>query len=280
MSTGIVARYVMLECVRRRVFLIVPILTAGYLALYWFGSTQVFESAQGFEGAIDADLFAGATMLGLSMFATLFLGAVLATFLTFTVVRGDADQGLLQPLVVRPLGRTSFLIGRLLGASLLAATYVLLLFSASVLITGITGGYWPDRFMEPALQLAGATVFVALLSVLGSVFLTTITNGVTVLMLFGAGLVSGLLGQIGEALNSDTLVSISRAASTILPFEALYQAGLRALTADVTGPAAFVVQLGPFGGGVDASPALYGWLMGYFVLLLGTALIAFDRRDV
>ena len=39
------------------------------------------------------------------MFGTLFLGAVLAVFLTLSVVRGDAERGLLQPLVVRPLGR-------------------------------------------------------------------------------------------------------------------------------------------------------------------------------
>ena len=39
------------------------------------------------------------------MFATLFLGAVLAVFLTLGAVRGDAERGLLQPLLVRPLGR-------------------------------------------------------------------------------------------------------------------------------------------------------------------------------
>ena len=39
------------------------------------------------------------------MFATLFLGIVLAVFLTLGAVRGDAERGLLQPLVVRPIGR-------------------------------------------------------------------------------------------------------------------------------------------------------------------------------
>ena len=39
------------------------------------------------------------------MFATLFLGAILAVFLTFSAVRGDAERGLLQPLLVRPLPR-------------------------------------------------------------------------------------------------------------------------------------------------------------------------------
>ena len=51
------------------------------------------------------------------MFATLFLGAVLAVFLTLGVVRGDAERGLLQPLVVRPVGRTTLLVARFLAAA-------------------------------------------------------------------------------------------------------------------------------------------------------------------
>ena len=54
---------------------------------------------------VDTRTFAGAFLLGLAMFATLFLGVVLAVFLTLGVVSGDAERGLLQPLVVRPVGR-------------------------------------------------------------------------------------------------------------------------------------------------------------------------------
>ena len=57
------------------------------------------------------------------MFATLFLGAVLAVFLTLGVVRGDAEPGLLQPLIVRPLGRRRFL-ARFVGAARVCAVYV------------------------------------------------------------------------------------------------------------------------------------------------------------
>ena len=39
--------------------------------------------------------------------ASLFLATVLAIFFTHAVVRGDAERGLLQPLVVRPVGSTS-----------------------------------------------------------------------------------------------------------------------------------------------------------------------------
>ncbi len=51
------------------------------------------------------------------MFATLFLGSVLAVFLRLSAVRGDAERGLLQPLVVRPVGRTALLAARFLAAA-------------------------------------------------------------------------------------------------------------------------------------------------------------------
>ena len=49
------------------------------------------------------------------MFATLFLGVVLAVFLTLGAIRGDAERGLLQPLLVRPISRRDVLLGRAAG---------------------------------------------------------------------------------------------------------------------------------------------------------------------
>ena len=109
------------------------------------------------EFDVDAETLAGATVLGLAMFAILFLGAVLATFLTLGAVRGDAERGLLQPLIVRPIGRFSYLAGRLLAAAAVSAGYVVVLFLCCVVVTGVIG-WWPDRVLGPCLSLAGAAV--------------------------------------------------------------------------------------------------------------------------
>ena len=69
-------------------------------------------------------MLTGSTLLGLAMFVTLFLGTVLAVFLTLNAVRGDAERGLLQPLVVRPVGRTTLLLARFLAASGVCVVYV------------------------------------------------------------------------------------------------------------------------------------------------------------
>jgi Cu-processing system permease protein len=278
----VVAGLAIRESLRRRVFVVVLVLSIVFLALYTWGAAELFEDVSGFDSAIpgvEPAAVAGGTILGLAMFATLFLGAVLATFLTLGAVRGDADRGLLQPLIVRPVGRTSYLLGRLLAAGAVSAAYVVVLFGACVVVTGVIG-WWPDRIAAPALGLAGAAVVVAALAVLGSVVLSTTANGIAIFMLFGAGLTAGLLGQIGEALQSDTLTDVASLASWALPFEALYQAGLSAITADTVGFTRLALDLGPFGGAQDAGPLLWPWAALYLAAVGAAATAAFARRDL
>ena len=282
----IVIGYALRESLRRRVFLVVLVLTAAFLGLYALGANEAFDvvEAQTRGGAepfaVDEHEVTGATMFGLAMFATLFLGAVLAAFLTLGTVRGDAERGLLQPLVVRPIGRPSLLAGRFTAAAVVCGLYVVLVFTGALLITRQVGGWTPDRIVGPAVQLAAATAVIAALSLLGSVFLSSTANGIAVFMVFGAGLVSGLLGQIGEALGSETLMDVAETASWILPFEALYQDGLAAITTDSSGFTEVALSLGPFGGAQAAGPLLWPWTLVYLALVGGAALAAFARKDL
>ncbi len=278
----VVAKYALKECVRRRVIAVVLVLTVMFLALFALGADVAFNEVEDFAGEdpLDELVLTGSTLLGLAMFTTLFLGAVLAAFLTLGAVRGDAERGLLQPLVVRPLGRTSLLLGRFAGAATVCAAYVAVVYTLSLLITGISGGWWPDSPVLPGLGLVVAVLVIAALSLLGSVFLTSTANGIAVFMLFGAGLAAGLLGQIGDALSVETLEDVARISSWLLPFEALYQAGLDALTEDVRGVTGVIVRLGPFGGAQEGGPLLWLWTLAYLVLVGVAAHVAFARRDL
>jgi Cu-processing system permease protein len=278
----VIAGHALRESFRRRVFVVVVALTLAFGVLYAWGASELFKDVNGFgnnEFGLDAKTLAGATLLGLAMFGTLFLGAVLAVFLTLSAVRGDGETGLLQPLIVRPLGRNQYLAGRFLAAAAVAFTYVGVVYAGAVIITGVTGDWWPDRPVAAGLRLALAMVVVAGLSLLGSIFLSSIANGIGVLMIFGAGLLAGLLGSIGDALNSNTLQSIANTASWVLPFEALYRDALRLLVQDIPGVTGAVVQLGPLGGSHDAGGFLLPWVVIYLVLVGLLAAFSFSRRD-
>jgi len=278
----VVAGHALRESFRRRVFVVVVGLTLAFGVLYAWGASELFKDVNGFgdnEFGLDAKTLAGATLLGLAMFGTLFLGAVLAVFLTLSAVRGDGETGLLQPLIVRPLGRNQYLAGRFLAAAAVAFTYVGVVYAGAVIVTGVAGDWWPDRPVAAGLRLALAMVVVAGLSLLGSIFLSSIANGIGVLMIFGAGLLAGLLGSIGDALNSNTLQAIANTASWVLPFEALYRDALRLLVQDIPGVTGAVVQLGPLGGSHDAGGFLLPWVVIYLVLVGLLAAFSFSRRD-
>jgi Cu-processing system permease protein len=280
----IIAGYALREALRRRIFHVVLLLTILYLGLYWLGADTGFDEVARHRAAgdlpVDDQELTGGTLFGLSMFGTLFLGAVLAAFLTLGVVRGDAERGLLQPLVVRPVGRSALLMGRMLGAAAVCCPYVLAVYVACALITRHEGGWWPDEFVRPGLQLAAGVLIIAALGLLGSVFLSATANGIAIFMVFGAGLVTGLLGQIGDALNSQTLENVARWTSWALPFEALYQDGLYRITSASRGLTGLVIQLGPFGGSQSAGSSLTLWSVAYLALVLGAAVVAFARKDL
>jgi Cu-processing system permease protein len=282
----VIAGYALHEAVRRKVLVVVLVLTILFLALYTFGCSQAFDEVEEFGPSgperpdIDAEILTGSTLLGLAMFVTLFLGTVLAVFVTLNAVRGDAERGLLQPLVVRPIGRSTLLLARFLAAAAVCVAYVWAVYGAAVLLTNATGGYWPDNPVYAGLALAGAVTVVVALALLGTTLLSSTANGIAIFMVFGAGLAAGLIGQIGSALDSSSLERISSIASWALPFEALYQDGLHALTADVRGATGVIVQLGPFGGAQDAGPLLYPYALAYLVAVGLLANRIFHRADL
>jgi ABC-type transport system involved in multi-copper enzyme maturation permease subunit len=278
----IIAGFALRESLRRRVFVVVAILTVAFLALYGLGTWQIAKETNDLGGpaGVDSKVAGGATLLGLSMFATLFLGAILAVFLTLGAVRGDAERGLLQPLLVRPISRATFLLGRFIAAGSVCAAYVVVVFLASAVITHVFIDWWPDRVLVPALELGAGVAIIAALALGGSVVLSSTANGIAIFMLFGAGLTAGLLGQIAEALSSDTLENVSRIAAWVLPFEALYQSALNAITADTFGFTRYAIDLGPFGGAQTFGAGLWPYALVYSAAVGAAALWAFRRRDL
>jgi Cu-processing system permease protein len=279
-----IAAFGLREALRRRVFVVVALLTIAYVVLYSLGTWQAFKAAavEGGTGpaGVRSDIVAGATLLGLNMFGTMFLGTILAVFLTLGAVRGDAERGLLQPMLVRPVSRRTVLLARWGAAAAVCAAYVIVVFLAAVVITWAFGGWWPDHVLGPALLLAGAVAVLCAISLAGSVFLASTANGIAVFMVFGAGLTAGLLGQIGDALNSHTLSKVADVAGWLLPFEAMYQQALASITSDTLGFTRLAINLGPFGGAQSSSPVLWLWAVVYLGLIGAGALAGFARRDL
>jgi Cu-processing system permease protein len=277
-----IAAYGIRESIRRRVFVVVAILTLGSGILYILGAKLAFHDTQSFSGPAIADTkaFTGATIFGMAMFGTLFLGAVLAAFLSLGVIRGDSERGLLQPLVVRPVGRATVLASRFGAAAVVSAAYVIIVYTGALIATAIAGDWWPDHIVRPALGLVSGVVVISAISTAGSVFFTATANGIGVFMIYGAGLTAGLLGQIGDALQSHNLQKIADVAAWLLPFEALFQDGLDATVSSTGGITGAILDLGPFGGAEHAGALIWPYTIVYVAAVIGAATWAFGRRDL
>lgn len=278
----VLAGWAVRESLRRRVFTIVTLLTLGFLVLYALGCRKAFTEVHNFTGpaGVDGHEFAGATLNGLAMFTILFLGCVLAAFLTLSTVRGDAENGLLQPLVVRPVGRAQVLVARWLAAAVVCTTYVVLVDAGVLIVLRATGGWSPDRIVGPGLLLAAAVSMLAALCVLGSVVLTATANGIATFMVFGGGLFAGLLGQVGHGIGNAGLETAAHVVSWVLPFEALYQYALSLTTIDQGGLTRFLVRLGPLGGGQSGGVPLLLYAVGYLLAVGAVTIAATARRDL
>ncbi len=95
-----VAVYGLHEALRRRAFVVVLLLTIAFLVLYGLGTRAALREAAELEptaGVVSVDVVASATLLGLAIFGTLFLGAILAIFLTLGAVRAAAEREEIDP---------------------------------------------------------------------------------------------------------------------------------------------------------------------------------------
>jgi Cu-processing system permease protein len=286
-ATLIIARHAVQETVRRRVLVVVLLLTLLFLALFTVASAKAFAAPTPFGFGNGGPITPGdlisvttVTLLGLGVFGSLFLATVLGVFLSLGAVRGDAERGLLQPLVVRPLGRRQLLLGRFVGATGVCTVYITLLYAAIVVIVHQAGGQWPGHIVGPAVALIAAVIILIALSLLGSVFLSTMANGIAMFMLYGAGLVSGLLASIGAALGAHTVQTIAHDIAIALPFEGLYQAALYAFASSQAGVARILINLGPFGAPQAVGLTFYLWAALYLGLAAVAATVGFERCDL
>ena len=271
---------------RRRVFIVVGVLTVVYLALYGLGTWQAFKEVEtegGFNGfrGVEPDVVAGATLLGLNMFGTLFLGTILAVFLTLGAVRGDAERGLLQPLLVRPVTRRTLLVsplrGRRDGVRGLRDRRVprrgdhhLGAWAAG----GRTGSSSRRWRWPPPWRSCARCRWRARSSCPRPPTASPCSWSSARAWWPGCSARSARRSAPARSRTSPT------GASWALPFEALYQSALGAITADTLGFTRLAIDLGPFGGAQDFGPLLWPWAIVYLGLVGAAALRAFSRRDL
>lgn len=281
-ETRTMGRYVLLEATRRRTFSTMTIITVLLLALFAWAVRELHVALEDVSSVprigVDPQEFAAHQLAGIAMFGIFFVGAVLGVLLNHAAVRGDAEQGLLQQVVARPIGRTVLLLTRFAVVGAVCATYAFLTYLLAALALTTFGAWDPTSVVEPGLWLGLGVLVVCAITLAVSIFLPTSAAGILVFMLVGLGLGAGFVLELTQTVGSDSLDEVAGAVTWLLPFERCYQAAIAA--AAPSGATAQMLSIGPLTGGRDAGSALVPWLAGWFAVVLGTSSLLFGRRDL
>jgi len=281
-ETRTMGRYVLLESTRRRTFTTMTVITVLLLGLFAWAVRELHVALEDVASVprigVDPQEFAAAQLAGIALFGIFFVGAVLGVLLNHAAIRGDAEQGLLQQVVARPIGRTVLLITRFGVVGAVCASYAFASYLLAALALTTFGDWDPGSILVPGAWLALAVFVVCAITIVVSIFLPTSAAGILVFMLVGAGLGSGFVLELTEAVGSDALDGVAGAVTWLLPFERCYQAAIQSAAPD--GTSAALLSIGPLTGGREAGPLLLPWLAGWFLAVIGSGAWLFGRRDL
>jgi ABC-type transport system involved in multi-copper enzyme maturation permease subunit len=209
------------------------------------------------------------------------LSGFLALFLSVGSISNEVDSGALHAVLARPLRRSQFLLGRWLAYALMITVYVIVMASLVLFIGEAIGGYEaPDPARAIALMVLAA-LFLLTLSMLGSTFLSTLTNGAVTFTLFALGWFSGVIEVLGEMQQNDALLNLSTTIAILVPADQLWRsASYYVQSASILAASSTLSFATPVLANAPPTTFLVVWGMVYPLLLLASAVLVFARRDL
>ena len=285
-----IARFTLQEAISRRLILAGVLISLGYLGLFALGFH--FAYARSIETSVTAEqrlalgvAFATLTLFG--VYVVNYLASFLALFLSVGAISGEIDSGTLHAVLARPIRRSEFVLGRWLGYVVMLVVYVVAMTGTVLLLARWIAGYdVPDP--APALLLMVLEgVLLLTLSLFGSTLMPTLANGVVVFTLLGLAWLGGviefvgrLLSQAPDSTGGDAMLNIGTTVSLLLPSDALWRGASYYLQSPSMLAALSSVRAVPFFSALPPPAALIWWSLGYVVVLLGGAMLAFRTRDL
>ncbi|ANE47680.1 hypothetical protein SY83_16885 [Paenibacillus swuensis] len=280
------------EMMRKRVLSLTFILTVVFLIGFWYvakiigndGNMGVPDPTQN----LIRDFSNGSIILSLGFFFATFVIAFLSIFSSFSVVSGEAEQGVMQALLPRPLPRWKWFMGRWLGYTLLGVLYSALLFIALLFITDLYAGIPRELgvWMKSFLLFAWIVPLLVSVSMLGSCYFPAFGNGVFMIMMYGAGWLGGMLEKVTATgmFKEDSRASldmVSGLTSLAMPVDTLQRRMLAELFSFKDMQSYLDIdRMGPFS--LQAIPSntflVYAALYTVAALLLG--MFTFQRKDL
>lgn len=246
-----------------------------FLLLYALGLSLIDRNLREERMSAIQMRFAHNMLLMAGLYVIHFLTVMLAIFASVDTVSGEIASHTIQAIVTKPVRRWQILLGKWLGYAAMMVLYLGLLGGGIMLAVYLLVGYVPPNPLAGLGLLMLEALILLSLSLLGGTYVSTLTNGVMLFMLYGLAFIGAWVEQIGSLLQSRAAVNVGIVTSLLMPVEALWRRAAYLMQPQ------FVSSIpSPFGGTSPPSQAMVIYAALYALGALALAMRGFSRRDL
>lgn len=271
------------ELTRKRVFLVTLILTALFLILFAFGVRELVGAGGLGQSSSAERLLNGMVLMVMGLFFAQFLAAFFVLFSAMGTVTGEQESGLLLAVAARPVSRWRLYLSKWVGHAVWIAVYSAILYMSVVWTVHSLAGI--PLFAADLVRGLGLFIWMPLLllslTMLGSVYLPMLGNGICGALLYGFALFTGLVE--GISIYGDTHPAVQKfflVTSLLLPTDSVYKRSLFEVLGGADWAGLAVSDLGPFSIPSIPSNMYLLYTVGYAAVLLLLGCRAFSRKDL
>jgi len=285
MTIVTIARLTVAEVLRRRIALVLVVLTLISVVLTTLGAERLVTTARADgRGELQIQVFASQLLI-LAAFMFSFVLAMTAAFLGAPAISGDLESGVAAAMLARPIRRAELVIGRWLGLVIVVAAYTAASGLLEIAGVGAVSGAVPPYPLLAVGYLAAQAVIVLTLAVLLSTRLAAIASGAICVVAFGLAWMAGVFAGIGRALDVPALVSAADASRWLLPTDGLWRGTVYGLEPPLIAAAAAAragdsVEANPFFASAPPPTAFVAWSVAWIAVVLALAMWSLSRRDL
>ncbi|MCD1261786.1 ABC transporter permease subunit [Paenibacillus athensensis] len=271
------------ELTRKRVFLVTLIITLIFLILFALGVREM-AGLNGLDAASPAErLLNGMVLMVLGLFFAQFLAAFFVLFSSMGTITGEQENGLLLAVAARPIPRWRLFTAKWLGHAVWIAVYSSALFLA-IALTLHTQAHLPllaGYLLRGWLLFMWMPLLLLTLTMLGSVYLPMLGNGIFAALLYGFSLFNGLVEGISVYGGVHPVIQkFNFLIGLLLPTDSIYRRSLYEVLGGADWAGLAIGDMGPFSMNSIPSNAFLLYTVGYAIVLLLLGCRAFGRKDL
>lgn len=266
------------EVLNKKIFLIAGLLSIIYLLLFGTLIGYTVKELNSYSALSMQRAMIYQQLYSIGLYFGAFLANLFAIFISVGTISGEVESGIMQAIVPKPIRRGEIILGKFLGY----ATVILLFGSTlfiiiTALLKEMTGFASSNTWSGLGLFLLSPVILLTL-TVAGSTFLSTMANGITIIMLYIIGTVGGMVEALGNLLKNTVLSNIGIVSSLLIPTDAAYRKMISVLITK-SSPLDALSKM-PLGAANPPSTAMEIYTGIYILTFLFLAIFIFAKKDI